>query len=65
MVYSTDGITVAEAVAAQQCIAFLISNNLKREYLEMCGFVRVRMSLVIVRSNTLPLRGARYKEAYI
>ena len=31
----------------------------------MCGSVRARMSLEIVRSNTLLLQGARDKEAYI
>ena len=31
----------------------------------MCGFVRARMSLSIVRSNTLILQGARDKETYI
>ena len=31
----------------------------------MCGFVRDLMSLAIVRYNTLLLRGARDKEAYI
>ena len=42
-----------------------VSNKLKWEYLEMCGFVRAHMSLSIVRSNTLFLRGARDKKAYI
>ena len=31
----------------------------------MCGFVRARMSLAVVRSNTLLLRKARDKKAYI
>ena len=31
----------------------------------MCGFVRARMSLAVVRSNTLLLCGARDKYAYI
>ena len=46
MVYFNDGIPGTEAVAA-----LLLSNKLKREYLEMCGFVRDQMSLAIVRSN--------------
>ena len=33
--------------------------------MEMCSFIRDRMSLAIVRSNTLFLRSARDKEAYI
>ena len=31
----------------------------------MGGFIRDRVSLAMVRSNTLLLHGARYKEAYI
>ena len=65
MVYSADGITGAEALAAQKRLAALISHKLKREYSEMCGFVRARMSLAIVRSNSLLLRGPRYKGALI
>ena len=65
MVYSADGIPGTEAVAAQGRLASLFSNKPKRKYLEMCGFVRVQMSLEIVRSNTLLRRDARYKEAYI
>ena len=65
MVYSVDGNPGTEAVAAQQHLALLLSNKLKQEYLEMYGFVRACMSLVIVISNTLLLRDARNKEAYI
>ena len=65
MVYSADGIPGTEAVSAQQHLASLLSNKLKQEYLEMCGFVRARMSLSVVRYNTLLLCGARDKEAYI
>ena len=65
MVYSADGIPGAEALAAQKRLDALLSYNLKREYSEMCGFVRARMSLAIVRSNSLLLRGPRNKEACI
>ena len=65
MVYCTDGITESEAVAAQQHLDSLLSNKSKQEYSEMYGFVRASMSLAIVRSTTLLLHGARYKEAYI
>ena len=63
MVYSTDGIPGTDAVTAQICLALLLSNNLKREYLKMCGFIRACMSLAIVRSRTLLLCSARDKEA--
>ena len=57
MVYSTDGIPGAETLAAQKWLAALLSYRLKREYSEMCDFVQARMSLAIVRSNSLLLRG--------
>ena len=65
MVYSADGIPGTEALAAQKRLATLLSYNLKREYSEMCGFMRARMSLAIVRSNSLLLRGSREKGARI
>ena len=55
MVYFVDGIPGAEALAAQKILAALFRYKLKREYSEMCGFVRSRMSLAIVRSNSLIL----------
>ena len=57
MVYSEDEIPGAEALAAQKRLSTLLSYKLKREYSEMCGFVRARMSLAIVRSNSLLLHG--------
>ena len=61
MVYSADGIPGAEALAVQKRLAALLRYKLKQEYSEMCGFVRERMSLAIVRSNSLLLRGPRNK----
>ena len=61
MVYSADGIPGAEALSAQKRLAALLSYKLKREYSEMCGFVRARMSLAIVRSNSLLLRGLVFR----
>ena len=43
MVYSAERIPGAEALAAHKRLAALLSYKLKREYSEMCGFVRVRM----------------------
>ena len=59
MVYSANGIPGAEALAAKKRLAALLSYKLKREYSEMCGFVRGWMSLAIVRSNSLLLYGPR------
>ena len=60
MVYSADGITRTEAVAAQRRLDSLLSNKLKWEYLEMCGFVRAWMSLAKVIPNTLSLCNCRF-----
>ena len=65
MVYSTNGIPGAEALATQKILAALLGYKLKREYTEMCGFVRVRMSLAIVRCNILLLCGPCDKGAHI
>ena len=60
-----DGIPRAEDLAAQKRLAALLSYKLKREYSEICVFVRVRMSLAIVRSNSLLLHSPRDKGARI
>ena len=65
MVHSVDGMLGKEAVAEKRCLTSLLSNKLKCEYLEMCSFVRNRMSLAIARSKTLLIQGAMDKEAYI
>ena len=61
MVYSENGIPGAEDLSAQRKLAALLSYKLKREYSEMCGFVRARMSIRIVRSNILLLSGHHNK----
>ena len=61
MVYSADGISGVEALAPQKRFTTLLSYKLNQEYSEMCGFVKVRMLLAIVRSNSLILRGPRDK----
>ena len=43
MVYSADGIPGAKVLAAQKRLAILLSYKPKREYSEMCDFVRARM----------------------
>ena len=56
IVYSAKGIPGAEALPEKKRLAALLSYKLKREYSEMCGFLRARMSLAIVRYNSLLLR---------
>ena len=65
MVYSTDGITRAETMTAQNMLAALLSYKLNQEYSKKCGFVKARMSLAIVRSNSLLLHIPQDKEACI
>ena len=65
MVYSADGITGAETLAAQKRLAALLSYKLKREYSQMSGFGRARMLLTIVRSNSVLLLSPRNKGAHI
>ena len=65
MVYSAYRIPGAEALAAKKRLAALLSYKLKWEYSEMCGFVRASMSLAILRSTSLLLRGPCDKGARI
>ena len=65
MVYSAEIIPGAEAISSHKMLATLISYKLKWEYSEMCGFLRARMSILIVRSNSLLLHGPRDKGARI
>ena len=59
LVYSVDGMACKEAKAFEKRVASLMATKLDRQYSEMVGFVRGRMSLAVIRSNTMLLRGAR------
>ena len=50
--------------AFEKRVASLMASKLDRQYSEMVGFVRSRMSLAIIRSNTMMLRGARVGRAF-
>jgi hypothetical protein len=63
LVYSVDGIAAREAKAAERRLASALAWKWKRQYSEMCGFVRVRMALAVVRANTLLLRGSRVRQS--
>ena len=66
LVYSVDRIPGAEALTAQKRLAtLLISYKTKWEYSKMCSFLKARISLAIVRSNSLLLRGLQDKGARI
>ena len=59
LVYSVQGVPGEETRAAEKRLAGHLAHRWKREYSEMCGYVRARMSLATARANTLLLRGAR------
>jgi hypothetical protein len=59
LVYSVDGMAGSETKAAEKRLAALLACKWKRDYSEMVGYVRARMAMSIVRSNTLLLRGTR------
>ena len=54
-----------EARAATKRMALCPSLKMKREYYEMCGFVRDSMELATVRSNTILLWGTWDKDMCI
>ena len=57
MVYSADRIPGAEYLAAHKIFTALFIFNLKGYYSEFFRFVRARISIAIVRSNSLLIRG--------
>ena len=59
LAYSVCGLPCEAAVAAEKRLGGLLARKWERNYSEMVGFIRQRMSLAIVRSNTLLLRGER------
>ena len=59
LVYSVDGMAAKEARAFEKRIASLLATKWDRRYSKLCGIVRARMSLAVVRNNTLLLRGTR------
>ena len=59
LVFSADGLMGTEAKAASRQLASLLSKKWSREYPECCGYVRSRLSLSLVRSVSLLLRGVR------
>ena len=49
----------------QSRLSAILSFKLEQEYYKLCGFVQARMSLVILRYNSLLLHVPREKEAQI
>jgi hypothetical protein len=59
LVFSVDGMRGQEASAASKRLACLLSSKWNRTYSEVCHFVRSRLSIALVRSTSMCLRGAR------
>ena len=61
MVYSVDGMPGHQTNLAEKRMAALLASSLNREYSEMMFYVRARMTIAIVRCNTILLRATRVK----
>ena len=59
LVYSVDGMAGKEARAAEKRLASALAKKWKRPYSQMVQYVKMRMNIAIVRSNSLLLRGSR------
>ena len=64
LIYSSDGMAAKESKAFEKRVAALLSAKWNRSYSEMCGWVRSRMCLAVVRSNSQKLRGSRTRKAW-
>ena len=60
-----DVILVVEALASQKRLSTILTFKLKREYSELCGFVREMISLEIVSSKRLLFHIPGDKEVHI
>ena len=63
LIYSVDGMAGREAQSFEKRITHILTEKWERHYSELRGFVRGRMSLSVVRSNSLLLRGTRMGKA--
>jgi hypothetical protein len=61
LVYSVDGMPGCKAEAAEHQLARILAGKWERQYSDVRNFVRVRMALAVVRSNSLLLRTERDK----
>ena len=57
-----DGIAGREARNAEKRLATQLAGKWNREYLQMVYYVRVRMAIVVVRANSLLIRGSRDRQ---
>ena len=59
LVYSVDGMEGGEAKAARRRVASRLATKWGKQYSQMCGFVRSRISISLVRATSRCLRGTR------
>jgi len=59
LVYSIDGMAGPATRAAEKRMASRLAWKRKREYSEMVGYIKTRMALAVVWSNSLMWRGSR------
>jgi hypothetical protein len=59
LVFSVDGLPGKEATAASKRLAARLAAKWKRSYSEVCGFVRSRLSIALIRSSSRCLRADR------
>ena len=62
LVFSVDGMFSAETSAATKRLASHLSRKWGRQYSDVCGYVRCRLQLSLVRSTHVCVRGERYKQ---
>ena len=56
LVFSVDGLMGKEATAASKRLASSLAAKWKRSYSEVCGFIRSRLSIALIRSSSRCLR---------
>jgi hypothetical protein len=61
-VYSVDGIAGRDARNAEKMLATQLAGKWNREYLQMVYYDRVRMAIMVVRANSLLIRGSRDRQ---
>ena len=59
LVFSVDGLLGKEATAASKRLASSLAAKWKHSYSEICGFVRSRLSIALIRSSSHCLRADR------
>ena len=59
LVFLVEGLRGRECQAASKCLAYLLSEKWNWTYSAVAGYVRSRLSVALVRTTSLCLRGAR------